>query len=791
MTSDLNDPLALHYEFGQLSVSDLLKARDTYHFHLLNKANVIGTAVGYYLIRAGDPTPEQIAAGASRPTGPRPPRTLTNSEVRDYSWPCVLVLVSQWTDEEQFGAGGTYNPTKMVPKTLFMPDGQAVPVCVVEADEPADPGSLATVTPDVPPAWKLGGGLPITVTAQCVDYTATAGCLVSDGHYTYALTAGHVCGDPGTIVSSQLRGREIAIGQSSAKQLTRVPFSTVYPDFPGRRSYSALDAGLIRLDDLTQWTSNIYGLPPLHEMEDVHEHNLSLRLIDRRVVGYGAGSGLVRGTIKALFYRYKSVGGFDYVGDFLISPDDKGNGTRHGDSGMIWNLDLTADPAGGPVTPLQQRYLKPLAMQWGGQVFIEGDKRSAFAVATSLSNVCRLLNIEPVNTLSRGVSGYWGRIGHYSIAAFAVQLVDDPRLKAFLQANIDLLSFDLTVIEGGKKLEHLIAQLGKADKFIPLADVPDEVWKKLPATRKGGRTGGRDTRATPPFGSEGPEHPNHYADIDDPLPDGTTWRAQCLADNNNITVAAWQQYYQDTAARCAANGETALAKQYGNPLHQGLLPLRVWQIFDTMVASVTSQNIVDFLTAAGVCAHYVGDACQPLHGSILADGDPRQIVGTDPKTGQPLKFAQGVHSAYESAMVSRKAKDLVERISAELAPPHNLALCRDGQAAARATLTVMDEVAGILPPRTILTSFENNGANALVATLDGMWGELGDQTVEVMLVGAKALAMIWDSAWKLGNGNDIGGDQLVAVDEGAVRTRYIDDEFVPSRTLDEIGPLLT
>jgi hypothetical protein len=26
---------------------------------------------------------------------------------------------------------------------------------------------------------------------------------------------------------------------------------------------------------------------------------------------------------------------------------------------------------------------------------------------------------------------------------------------------------------------------------------------------------------------------------------------------------------------------------------------------------------------------------------------------------------------------------------------------------------------------------------------------------------------------------------------GAVRTRYIDNDFVPSRTLDEIGPLLT
>ena len=27
------DPLGLHYDFDQLSITDLLRARDTYHFH--------------------------------------------------------------------------------------------------------------------------------------------------------------------------------------------------------------------------------------------------------------------------------------------------------------------------------------------------------------------------------------------------------------------------------------------------------------------------------------------------------------------------------------------------------------------------------------------------------------------------------------------------------------------------------------------------------------------------------------------------------------------------------------
>ena len=38
--------LDLDYNFASLSLKDLLEARDTYHYHLLSKANVVGTAVG-------------------------------------------------------------------------------------------------------------------------------------------------------------------------------------------------------------------------------------------------------------------------------------------------------------------------------------------------------------------------------------------------------------------------------------------------------------------------------------------------------------------------------------------------------------------------------------------------------------------------------------------------------------------------------------------------------------------------------------------------------------------------
>ncbi|MHA3019629.1 hypothetical protein ACXPWS_05085 [Mycobacterium sp. BMJ-28] len=788
------DPLDLHYEFNQLSLGDLLHARDTYHFHLMNKRNVVGTAVGYYLIRKSDPPPDSHGKVA-RAAGPHEPRTFGNSEVRDYSWPCVLVLVSKWEDEDQFGGGRPYDPTQMVPKTLFLADGQAVPVCVVLASDADRPGVHAPAGVPMPPAWKLGGGAPITVLSQGIQRTATAGCLVSDGHYTYVLTAAHVCGKAGTPISSHLRGRSVEIGLSSDKTLTNLPFSDAYPEFPSRRSYSTVDVGLITLSDINDWTSNVYGLPALGPLEDAHERNLSLRLIDRQVIGFGAASGLLRGTIKALFYRYRSVGGFDYIGDYLIAPVD-GPATRHGDSGMIWNLDLTPDSRGDPV-PLAQRQLRPLAVEWGGQSFADGDATHTFAVASNLSTVCRLLDVQLVNDVSRGVSGFWGRVGHYSIAAFAAGLVENATLREFLtdEAVLNLLSFDLDVIKGGKTLEDTLRQIGQADGFTPLADVPDEVWKKLPPPLhptdpppKNRRQGGRDKWLGGTLGMNGPEHPNHYADIDAPFSaDGKSWRDLCLGDSKNITVKAWHDFYATMAANAA---DPDVAKQYAQPLKQGLLPLRVWQIFSAMVEFVKAKDVTGFVAAAGILAHYVGDASQPLHGSVLADGDPANLTDRLDKEGKPMKYGEGVHSLYESDMVSRYAEPLITAITSKLPNGHGLPLCSNGKAAAKATLQLMADAAGVLPPQRILDSFENHlvDGRPLVVTQQGMWEDLHDETADVMLLGARTLAMMWDAAWKKGAGKPALLKRPPA--RADIQARYLDADFLPSCVLDDVAEFL-
>ena len=107
--------------FESLSVKDLLEARALYHNHLMGKPNMVGTAIGLYLMRDDVP--------AAEPSVPRPPprpeeRRLDNASVRPESWPCVLAFVEEWLVPDAFGGEGKLRPDDMVPSRLYMPDGR-------------------------------------------------------------------------------------------------------------------------------------------------------------------------------------------------------------------------------------------------------------------------------------------------------------------------------------------------------------------------------------------------------------------------------------------------------------------------------------------------------------------------------------------------------------------------------------------------------------------------------------------------------------------------------------------
>src|SRR5678815_4311955 len=101
------DFLTSDFDFSMLSLVDLLCARDAFHPHLMHKANVVGTAVGRYLVRKTDPYPPKKPTPADHLA----PRTLENSEVREYSWPCLCLLVEKWVSANHFGEEKDFSAT--------------------------------------------------------------------------------------------------------------------------------------------------------------------------------------------------------------------------------------------------------------------------------------------------------------------------------------------------------------------------------------------------------------------------------------------------------------------------------------------------------------------------------------------------------------------------------------------------------------------------------------------------------------------------------------------------------
>src|SRR5580700_4645271 len=103
-----HDPARLHHDFSMLGLADLLAARDKNHIELMQRKNVVGTAVGLYLIRRSDPWPPK------KTPMHRTVRTLANSGVRPYSWPCILVFVQHWEDPAQL------SKDEQVPSSFYL-----------------------------------------------------------------------------------------------------------------------------------------------------------------------------------------------------------------------------------------------------------------------------------------------------------------------------------------------------------------------------------------------------------------------------------------------------------------------------------------------------------------------------------------------------------------------------------------------------------------------------------------------------------------------------------------------
>jgi hypothetical protein len=692
------------HDFRSLGVKDLLDARDQFHVHLAHKPNVFSTAIGLYLIRNSDSDADKDSprpvSDARKPKAP--PRTLLNSSVKDSSWPCILVFVTEWQTLDQLRT----QPDNVVPPFVYMPDGRIIPICVVLAESSDLPAR--TVDPSSLAASSLGIGSPIYVDAQGMRRMGTAACMVTDGSDFYLLTNTHLAGQSGRPVRTVLRGIPQLVGTTNGtRNLTEKTFSDIYPELPGRDSVVNIDAAVIRMEDATAWDAR--ALPqPLGQVADFSAETASLSWIGRPVVGQGAASGQMKGEIKALFYRYKSIGGRDYVADFVIGSragDKSPLMTQPGDSGSLWCLDGVLEP----------NTWSPVALEWGGQRLSDGPAAGQFlqlSLATSMAVILRELSLDIVQDPSAERTQYWGPVGHFKIGQQACFLVRDQALQNFFTANVNNLSYSSDAQL--KLATHLQAGAG----FVPLSDVPDVVWKT-------------NINKSKPSVARAQENWNHYADIDLPGANGKTLLDNYLADPKSLNYKSWLAFYKTAPPPSAATSKTN---------NNGALPFRVWQIFAQLVQYAKQSDGPRFLTAAGCLAHYVGDSCQPLHSSQHADG----LNGA----------STGVHSTYEDNMVDAYADLIAAGIAGAITDltftPRQISTAWD---AAMVVMDLMNFCHQALPPETICDVYNKahpgagKSATKDPAVLKALWDNCGQPTIEVIAAGAVTLAAIWQAAW--------------------------------------------
>ncbi len=182
-----------------------------------------------------------------------------------------------------------------------------------------------------------------------------------------------------------------------------------------------------------------------------------------------------------------------------------------------------------------------------------------------------------------------------------------------------------------------------------------------------------------------------------------------LCENpNNVNVDVWNKFYDSI----------------GVGFKRGALPFRVWQIYDAMAAYGKAGKIAEFVCAAGILAHYVGDACQPLHVSRLHHG--RNAAEAN------------VHSAYETTMLDQFAPEIIAGVNVALKGTKAKSAVKAGHEAAVSVVRLMRNTLEGLPPMDIIAALDETQGQGRT---QHMWDVLGPRTVKCVAAGCVTLSL--------------------------------------------------
>jgi hypothetical protein len=147
-----------------------------------------------------------------------------------------------------------------------------------------------------------------------------------------------------------------------------------------------------------------------------------------------------------------------------------------------------------------------------------------------------------------------------------------------------------------------------------------------------------------------------------------------------------------------------------------------------------------------------------------------------------------MHSAYEDTMVNANRKAILDGLdTTEPVDPGEYAT--SGFEAAVKTVELMRSTFELLPPPDILQVFLAHGKSKK-GMADDMWKAFGTKTISVMKNGTHLLAVLWESAWVAGAGEQNVRSTAALTQDEAMKICAPRD-FLPSCSVDQIGALLT
>jgi hypothetical protein len=233
-------------------------------------------------------------------------------------------------------------------------------------------------------------------------------------------------------------------------------------------------------------------------------------------------------------------------------------------------------------------------------------------------------------------------------------------------------------------------------------------------------------------------------------------------DRNNFTPGKWEEFYDSVT---------------GQEIDRGALPFRIEQVFVELVKAVQAGNVAKTVFAAGIIAHYAGDATMPLHGIVDYKGE---LYGT------PSNSSRTVHKFYDREIIERCATDFSQGMESRLSGGNGTIPAgkkiADGHAAALETLAIMNWAFDHCPTEKLFKAYaawwESRDDEAT-------WSEIGGKITDAAFAGAKFVARLWQGAWEAAD-----GDRMISrptkVPAEKLRSLYYNKSCLESVNLTEL-----